>query len=218
MPKTAAKKTAKKDEEQEAKGLLTELNDYLAAGVHIGTKFRTKFMESYIYKSRDDGLTILNVQKIDRRIRTVTKFLSQFEPDEILVVGRRDAARKPISVFARITGTKAMPGRYYPGTLTNPSFPKYSEVKVLIASDPWNDKNSINDALKSNVPIVALADSNNSTQKVDLVIPCNNKGKKSLATIYYLIAREYLKARGTIKRKTEFKHKIEDFYEEKIKE
>jgi len=205
-------------EEQDAKGLLTQLNDYLAAGVHIGTKFRTKFMADYIFKSRDDGLTILNVQKIDKRIRTVAKFLAQFEPEDILVVGRRDAAKKPISMFAKITGARAMPGRYYPGLLTNPSLPKYHEAKVMVASDPWNDKNAISDAFKSNIPIIALADSNNNTQKIDLVIPCNNKGKKSLATIYYLLAREYLKARGEIKKKSEFKYEIKDFIEEKQKE
>ena len=212
------KKEVAEIEEQDGKGLLTQLNDYLAAGVHIGTKFRTKFMEPYIFKTREDGLTILNIQKIDKRIRTIAKFLSQFEPENILIVGRREAARKPISVFAKITGIQAMPGRYLPGTLTNNALPNYHEAKVIIASDPWSDKNAVNDAFKSNIPVIALTDSNNSTQKIDLVLPCNNKGKKSLATVYFLLAREYLKSRGELKKKTDFKHEIKEFMEEKAKE
>ncbi|MBR9678999.1 MAG: 30S ribosomal protein S2 [Nanoarchaeota archaeon] len=212
------KKDVTEVEEQDGKGLLTQLNDYLAAGVHIGTKFKTKFMQNYIFKTRDDGLTILNVQKIDKRIRTIAQFLSQFEPKDILIVGRRDSAKKPISVFAKITNIQAIPGRYLPGTLTNHELPKYHEAKIMIASDPWSDKNAVNDALKSNIPVIALADSNNSTQKIDLVLPCNNKGKKSLATIYFLLAREYIKARGELKNNADFKYEIKDFMEEKTKE
>ncbi len=216
VEKKAAK--AKDEDEQNAKGLLTDLNDYLAAGGHIGTNFKTKFMEDYIFKKREDGLMILNVSKIDERIRIAAKFLSTFDPSDILVVGRRDAAKKPLSMFAKIVGAKATAGRYLPGTLTNNALPKYQEAKVMVASDPWADKNAINDAFKSNIPIVGLMDSNNSTQKVDIVIPCNNKGKKSLATVFYLLAFEYLKLTGAIKKKSDFNYKIDDFVEEKAKE
>jgi len=208
---TASTKT---DEQQNVKGLLTALDDYLASGIHIGMKFKTKFMRDYIYKVREDGLAILDIQKIDERIKIAAKFLSQFEPNDIIVVGRRDNAKKPISMFSRVTGCRAVQGRYYPGTLTNPIIPSYTEAKALLIADPWIDKNAIKDAVISRVPIVGLADTNNSTQNVDLIIPCNNKGKRSLGVAFYLLAREYLKTRGDIKTDDEFKYTIDDFSEE----
>ncbi len=71
-------------EEQEV--FLTELDNYLKVGLHIGTKFRTKYMEPFIYKVRSDGLAVLNVKKIDERIEMAAKFLARFEPEQILVV------------------------------------------------------------------------------------------------------------------------------------
>ncbi len=205
---------AEKDEKQNVKGLLTALEDYLAAGIHIGMKFRTKFMADYIYKVREDGLAILDIQKIDTRIRTAAKFLSQFEPKDILIVGRRENAKKPISIMAKVIGAQAAPGRYYPGTLTNPSYPGYNEAKILLATDPWSDKNAVSDAMTTRIPVITLADTNNSTQNVDMVIPCNNKGKKSLGIIFYLLTREYLKNRGVINTDSDFSYKIDDFTEE----
>lgn len=207
-------KTDKNDEQRDIKGLLLPLEEYLASGIQIGMKFKTKFMKNYIYKVRDDGLAILDIQKIDERIKLAARFLSQYEPQDILVVGRRDNAKKPISIFAKSTGTKAMPGRYYPGTLTNPSFPKYLEAKVLIVADPWSDKNAVNDAIRRRLPVIAMADTNNTTQNVDIIIPCNNKGKKSIGIAFYALALEYLKQRKTISNNTEFKYKIDDFADE----
>ena len=49
----------------------------LKAGIHIGTKFRTKYMDKFIYKTRPDGLSVLNLQKIDERLRLAANFLVQ---------------------------------------------------------------------------------------------------------------------------------------------
>lgn len=193
-------------------GLLTSLNNYLAAGIHIGVKYKTRFMSPFIYKVRSDGLAVMNIEEIDNRIRLASALLALYDPKDVLVVGRREAAKKPLNVFALLTGCRVISGRYFPGTLTNPSFPGYSEVKIVLTVDPWKDRNVISDALKTNVVVISLANTNNTTQNVDLLVPCNNKSKKSLALVFYLLAREYCRIRGL-----EFKASVNDFLEKSKK-
>ena len=119
---------------------LIPLDNYLKVGLHIGTKFRTKYMEPFIYKIRSDGLAVLNVKKIDERIEIASKFLSQFEPNEILVACRRENGWKAVKLFSKLTGVRVIAGRYRPGMLTNPNLDNFSETKVLFVVDPWPDK------------------------------------------------------------------------------
>jgi small subunit ribosomal protein S2 len=198
----------------EEQQFLVAQDQYLKAGIHIGTKFRTKYMENFIYKVRPDGLAVLNLQKIDERIRIAGKFLAQYDPEGILVVSRRENGWKAVKAMSRAIGNKVFAGRYMPGILTNPSLENYMEVKVILVTDAWPDKNVINDASKIGVPILALCDTNNQANDIDLVIPCNNKGKKSLGLFFWILTREYLKNRGIIKDDSEFKAALEDFSEE----
>ncbi len=191
--------------------LLIDEDMYLTAGVHIGTQVKNKDMMRFIYKVRNDGLYILDIRKTDERIRLAAKFLSRFSPDEILVVAQRQYAQKPATKFAEITGAKVVAGRFIPGTLTNPQLPQYTEASVIFLNDPAADSQALREAVKSRIPIVALCDANNRTSYVDLVIPTNNKGRRALALIYWLLAREILKARGDIKSDEEYKYTIEDF-------
>jgi len=188
--------------------------DYLKAGIHIGTKFKTKYMEKFIYKTRTDGLSVLNIQKIDERIKMATNLLSNYKPEEILIVSRRENGWKPISMFAKLTGCKFFAGRYPPGLLTNSQLGNFTEPKIIFIIDSWPDRNAIKDALKVGMIVMALCDSNNQTNGIDFVIPCNNKGKKSLGMVFFLLAREYLKKKGKIKNDDEFKNTVEDFTEE----
>ncbi len=185
--------------------------EYLKAGIHIGTKFKTKYMEKFIYKTRPDGLSVLNIQKIDERIRQLVNLLSYYKPGEILLVSRRENGWKPISKFAKLTGCKFFAGRYPPGLMTNPNLSTFIEAKLLFVVDSWPDRNAVKDALKVGIPVVALCDSNNQTNGIDFVVPCNNKGKKSLGLIFYLMAREYMKKTGEAKSDSEFKYTVEDF-------
>ncbi len=189
---------------------------YLKSGIHIGTKFKTKYMEPFIYKTRPDGLSVLNVQKIDQRIAVAAKFLSQYEAQDILVVSRRENGWKAVKKFGEVTGATVFPGRYPPGLLTNIALKGFMEKKVLLVTDAWPDRNAVNDAIKVGIPVIALCDTNNQTNFIDLVVPCNNKGKKSLGLLFYLLTREYLLHRGTIKSASEFTAPIEDFTEEPL--
>lgn len=193
---------------------LIEKDAYLKAGIHIGTKFKTKYMSRFIYKTRPDGLSVLNLKKIDERIKIVSNFLSQYEPEEILIVSRRENGWKPLKLFSNLTGVKFFAGRYPPGILTNPELENYMEIKVLLVIDPWPDRNAVNDAMKIGVPVVALCDTNNQSNSIDLVIPCNNKGKKSLGLFFYILAKEFMKNNKLIKGDSDFKKTIEDFTQE----
>ncbi len=188
--------------------LLIPKQEYLSAGIHIGMKSRTKDMKKFIYKVREDGLAVLDLKLLDERIRIAANFLANCE--KILVVGRKINAHKPIKKFAEIVGCDYVTGRFMPGTLTNPHYKNFMEPDVVLLTDPLSDHQALDEALDSRIPIVALCDTFNETRNIDLVIPCNNKGKKSLALVYMLLAKEILKKRG----KKEFKYKLEDFMEQ----
>jgi small subunit ribosomal protein S2 len=193
---------------------LVPTDEYLKAGIHIGTKFKTKYMEQFIYKTRPDGLSVLNLQKIDERIKITSDFLSKYAPEDILIVSRREGGWKPVKMFGKLTGAKVFAGRYPPGILTNPQLDDYIEVKVLLVTDSWPDRIAIADAVKSNIPVIALCDTNNQSNNIDLVVPCNNKGKKSLGLFFWILTRDYMKNRGLIKKVSDFKYTVEDFSEE----
>src|SRR3989338_6878483 len=170
---------------------LVPSDEYLKSVIHIGTKFKTKYMEQFIYKTRSDGLSVLNLQKIDERIRIMIRFLSQYTPEEILVISTRENGWKAVKAFGKVTGIKVFPGRYPPGILTNPRLENYMEAKIIVVTDSWPDRNAINDALIIGLPVIALCDTNNQSNNIDLVVPCNNKGKKSLGLLFYILAKEY---------------------------
>jgi small subunit ribosomal protein S2 len=178
--------------------LLIPLDKYLAAGLHIGTQQKTKDMERYIYRVRADGLYVLDVRKTNDRIVAAGKFLSKFDPDDILVVSTRQYGQAPVKKFGQITGAKTIPGRFIPGTLTNPNYAKFIEPKVLVVTDPRSDSQAIIEARQIGIPVEALCDTENLLGNVDIVIPVNNKGRKAIALVYWLLARQTLRGRGDL--------------------
>jgi len=199
---------------EEQENLLIDSKEYLKSGIHIGTKFKTKYMANFIYKTRPDGLSVLNLKKIDERIALAISMLSQYEPDEILIVCRRENGWKALKQLFKLTGMHVITGRYPPGILTNPNLETFIEPKVMFVCDPWPDKNAVEDASKIGIPIIALCDTNNQSNNLDLVVPCNNKGKKSVGLVFYLVAREYMRKKGLLKSDEELSVPFEEFVEE----
>ena len=187
---------------------------YLKSGIHIGTKFRTKYMEQFIYKTRPDGLSVLNLQKIDERIRVAASFLAQYDQKDILVISRRENGWKAVELFGKLTGVRFFAGRYPPGILTNPNLEEYTEAKIVFVVDAWPDRNAVIDAVKVGIPVIALCDTNNQSNFIDFVVPCNNKGKKSLGLLFYILTKEFLRLKGKLQEGEELKEKLEDFTEE----
>ncbi len=198
----------------ETESLLLDSNEYLKSGIHIGTKFKTKYMANFIYKTRPDGLSVLNLKKIDERLGVAAKLLAQYEPQDIIIISRRENGWRGLRKLQELTGIRTIIGRYPPGILTNPNLSTFIEPRIMLVCDPWPDKNAVDDAFKMGIPIIALCDTNNQSNKLDLVVPCNNKGKKSVGLAFYVLAREYMKARSMIASEEEFTAKIEDFVEE----
>jgi len=178
--------------------LLIPLDKYLAAGLHIGTQQKTKDMERYIYRVRADGLYVLDVRKTNDRIQSTANFLAKYDPDDILVVSTRQYGQAPVKKFGEIIGAKTIPGRFIPGTLTNPEYAKFIEPKVLVVTDPRSDSQAIIEAKQMGIPVVALCDTENLLGNVDIVLPVNNKGRKAIALVYWLLARQILRGRGII--------------------
>lgn len=178
--------------------LLIPLDRYLAAGLHIGTQQKTKDMERYIYRVRADGLYVLDVRKTNDRIMSAGKFLAKFDADDILVVSTRQYGQAPVKRFGEVTGAKTIPGRFIPGTLTNPAYNKFIEPKVVVVTDPRSDSQAIIEAKQMGLPVVALCDTENLLGNVDIVVPVNNKGRKAIALVYWLLARQMLRAKGIL--------------------
>ena len=191
--------------------LLIPLDKYLAAGLHIGTQQKTKDMERYIYRVRADGLYVLDVRKTNDRIQSASNFLAKFDPDDILVVSTRQYGQAPVKKFGKVTGSKTIPGRFIPGTLTNPNYAKFIEPKVLVVTDPRSDSQAIIEAKQIGIPVVALCDTENLLGNVDIVLPVNNKGRKAIALVYWLLAREILRQRGVIAEDEELDIEPTDF-------
>lgn len=200
-----------------AERTLVPIEKYLKTGCHIGTKFKSGDMRRYIFKSRKDSLKVLDVETIDERIKLVAEFLSKYDPEKIAVISRKLYGKTPANKFAEFIGAKAITGRFVPGTFTNPQAKIFIEPEVIIVAEPDSDNQAVEEASLIRIPVVGLASTNNSLKNVDLIIPINNKGRKSLALVFWLLAREMLKERGDIKNDAEFEEKLPEF-EYQIKE
>jgi small subunit ribosomal protein S2 len=198
-------------EEMGGTELLVEQDTYLACGVHIGTRQKTGSMAPYIFRVRPDRIYILDVRKTDAKIRVAAKMLAREKPEKILVVSARQYGQQPVLKFCEVVGAKPMVGRFIPGTLTNPSYPGYSEFSLLLITDPMADSQPLTEASKMGIPVIALCDTDNETAEVDLVIPTNNKGKKALALVYWLLARQVLRERGELAPDAPFPIPLEEF-------
>jgi small subunit ribosomal protein S2 len=191
--------------------LLANQNDYLEAGIHIATKTKSPGMKKFIYRVREDGLYLLDLKTIDTRIKVAARMIAAHDAKNVVVTASRIYAIVAAQKFAEIIDAKFIKGRVTPGVFTNPNREDFMEPKLILISDSRNEKQAIKEASKVNMPIIALSDTDNSTKFIDLVIPSNNRGRRSLAFIYYLLAREVLKGRGVIKTNEEFKYSISDF-------
>jgi small subunit ribosomal protein S2 len=184
---------------------------YMTSGVHIGTRQKTADIKEFIYKVRNDGLYIIDVKKTDQRISATAKFLAKYDPSRILAVSVRQYGQKPVRKLGETTGIQILDGRFQPGTLTNPNAKTFLEPEIILLTDPLADIQALHEAKNIGIPVIALCDTNNETKYIDYVIPTNNKGRRALALIYWLLARAILREQGKIKSDEEFKLTVEDF-------
>ncbi len=198
--------------------LLLPQDTLLSAGIHIGTRMKTKDMAPFIYRVRPDGLFVLDVKKTDERIRIAAKFLARFEPSKIVAVGARLYGREPVKRFCQVTKATPIIGRFIPGLLSNPLYAGRIEPHIVIVSDPKADVQAVKEAGAIGIPVIALCSTDNEFTGVDLVIPTNNKGRRALAVIYWLLARQILRERGELPPDGNLALTIDDFEVKLIRE
>ncbi len=191
--------------------LLLPRDTLLSAGIHIGTRMKTLDMEPFIYRVRPDGLFVLDVKKTDDRIRVTGKFLSRYEPARVAVAATRLYAHEPVKMFCKLTGATPLIGRFIPGQLSNPQYSSRIDPEVILVCDPRADAQAVKEASKVGIPIVALCSTDNEFAGVDLVIPTNNKGRRALAVVFWLLSRQVLRERGELGPDRDPPVTIEDF-------
>jgi len=177
----------------------------LSTGIRVGTEVKTKFMIPYIIQASPEGLYLFDLDITLSRIQTAARFIKKFDIKKVIVHSGRTYANTPIEKFCELTGARKMLGRFMPGTLTNPLLPYYSEPQLIIVSDPQVDAQAIAEATNAGIPVIGIANTDNVTSELDLVIPANNRGRKSLATVYWLLASEILQDTKAMK------YEIDDF-------
>jgi small subunit ribosomal protein S2 len=183
----------------------------LSAGVHIGTRMKTKDMEPFIYRVRPDGLFVLDVKRTDERIRTASKFLARFEKSKVAIAATRLYAHEPVKKYCELTGATPIVGRFIPGLLTNPQYSYRVDPEIIFVCDPRADSQAIKEASKMGLPIVALCSTDNEFSGIDFVIPTNNKGRRALAVVFWLLTRQVLRERGELAPDKNLEVPIEDF-------
>ncbi len=200
------KKEKKKLSETELKRVMTDtketlvpLTDYIACSVHLGTKVITPDMRKFVYKRRADGLAVLNTNLIDDKIREGVKFLNEFSAEDIFIACKREAGWPAVEKFAEVTGIRAFMKKYPSGIITNLRLENFFEPKLAVICDPWVDKNALNDANIIRIPVLGICDTNNYAKGMTHVMVGNNKSRKSVGLILFILAREYLKAQGKTK-------------------
>ena len=189
----------------------------LSTGIRVGTQVKTKFMKPFITKASPEGLYMIDLDITLEKIQTAAKFINRLGTDKIIVCSARQYANTPIERFCEILDSKKLLGRFMPGTLTNPSLPYYIEPKLVLVSDPQVDEQAVTEATNAGIPVIGIANTDNITSKLDLIIPANNRGRKALATVYWLLVRQILIERGELKEDEPMKYEIDDF-ETKITE
>jgi small subunit ribosomal protein S2 len=190
------KKVKKIEDGEKAKEetILTDLEDYIKTASYLGTKVITPTMRKYVYRRRLDGLAILNTLLVDKKLAEAIEFIKQYKPDEWTLICKREAGWRAAKMFAELTGVRTFTKKYPSGVLTNTQLENFFETKMIMICDPWLDKNALKDAKRVRIPVIGVCDTNNHTADVDVVAIANNKSNKSMGLIFWLLAREYMKA------------------------
>jgi small subunit ribosomal protein S2 len=176
--------------------MLIPLDEYVKAGIYLGTKVVTPEMRPFVYRRRADGLAIFNTDLIDEKLKEGVEYLSKFEAKDIILVCKRQAGWKVANKFSELTGIRTFTKKYPAGILTNTTLPDFFENELTIVVDSWLDKNALHDTLRVKKKVLMICDTNNFSKGADKVIIGNNKSPKSLGVIFYILARGYCREKG----------------------
>ncbi|MEX2017264.1 MAG: hypothetical protein WD876_02225 [Candidatus Pacearchaeota archaeon] len=176
--------------------MLVPLEEYVKSGIYLGTKVVTPKMKQYVYRRRADGLAIFNTDIIDEKLKEGIEYMSKFDAKDIVLVCKRQAGWKTAEMLGKLTGIRVFTKKYPAGVLTNTKLADFFENELTIACDSWLDKNAINDTLNVKKNILMVCDTNNFPKDANQIMIGNNKSARSLGLIFYLLTREFCKAKG----------------------